>query len=257
MRVPRSEHAEHGAAMIAEGVEHESGILRSLQPVSYPPPPHPSHAGGPSLEALSCPRCSARATPGLGSQRCPACGKSFTLSAGPALDPSVVAPPYDPRSFPINLKWSIVVTYQYSSLQAQGVTYGTLDPVVGMAPMDQSGIGYGDVISIALWRTLALPELISGALVPLPIALLCAWGAIAVLAHSGTKEAGLAGFFGVLALLFGLLTWYVLVHRGIVRGRRRARIVGRWRSFTVPFESSPAFHAELFRRCGLVAPPVP
>ena len=166
-------------------------------------------------------------------------------------------PPWDPRSFPINLKWSIVVTYQYSALQAQGVTYGTLDPVVGMAPMDQSGIGYGDVVSIAVWRTLALPELISGALVPLPIALLCAWGAISVLVHSGANGAFGAGIFGVLALLFGFLTWFVLVHRGISRGRRRARIVGRWRSFTVPFESNPAFHAELFRRCGLLAPPVP
>lgn len=190
-------------------------------------------------------------------QTCGACRKTFTLSAGPALDGAVVAPMWNPSAFRVGLKWSVVVTYQYATLEPQGVTMGTLDPVVGMAPMDETGVGYPDVVSIAIWRKLAWPELIAGAFVPLPIALLCAYGTIAVVAHGGTRDAGVAGVLGVLTLLFGLLTWYLVVRRGIVIGRRKARIVGRWRSFTVPFDGNRAFHQELFRRSGIVAPPVP
>ena len=185
-------------------------------------------------------------------QVCQGCRRKFTLSPGPALDGSVVAPPPHPSAFPIHLKWSIVVTYRFARLDPGGVTSGTLDPVVGMAPIDQVGIAFPDVVSIAVWRKLGWVDCIIGALVPLPIALLTLWAAILAVSHS----LGGAAIFGVIAIVFGLLAAF-LFRRGAVTGRRQARIVGRYGSATVLFSESPAFHAELFRRCGLAAPPIP
>ncbi len=185
-------------------------------------------------------------------QSCGRCTRRFTLSAGAALDGSVVAPPPHPAAFRIHLKWSILVTYQFATLDPGGVSYGTLDPVVGIAPIDSAGVAYPDVVSIAIWRKLALPECISGILVPLPIALLSFYGAILAVRGSAVG-AGILAFIG---LLFGLLAAWLL-HRAFVVGRRQARIVGRWASFTVPFDKSPAFYGELFRRCGIAAPPIP
>jgi hypothetical protein len=185
-------------------------------------------------------------------QACGRCAKRFTLSAGAALEGSIMPPPPHPAAFRINLKWSILVTYRFATLEPAGVTSGTLDPVVGMAAIDSAGVAYADVVSIAVWRRLAWPELICGFLMPLPIALWAAYGA----AVTVTKSAGFAGFCLLMAALFGLLTFWLL-RRGFVIGRRRARIVGRWASFTVPFDKSPAFYEELFRRSGIVAPPIP
>jgi hypothetical protein len=185
-------------------------------------------------------------------QVCGACRHKFTLSPGPALDGSIVAPPPHPSAFPIDLKWSIVVTYRFARLEQGGVTSGTLDPVVGMAAIDQVGIAFPDVVSIAVWRKLGWVDCVIGALVPAPIALLCAWGAMA----SVTKAPGVAGTLIVLAIVFGLVAVH-LFRRGALTGKRQLRIVGRYGSITVPFSNSPAFHHEVFRRCGLLPPPIP
>jgi hypothetical protein len=183
---------------------------------------------------------------------CQGCRKRFTLSPGPALDGSVVAPPPHPSAFPIDLKWSIVVTYKFARLDQGGVTSGTLDPVVGMATIDQVGIAYPDVMSIAVWRQLGWVDCVIGVFVPLPLALLSLWVTILAI----PKAVGVAAVFAVFAIVFGLLTAY-LFRRGFVIGRRQARIVGRYGSVTVPFATSPAFHHEIFRRCGLMPPPIP
>ena len=214
-----------------------------MQPSSPPPA---------LTAALACPWCNGPSSPSPTPQACRACQRRFTLSPGPALDGSVVAPPPHPLALPIDLKWSIVVTYRFARLDQGGVTSGTLDPVVGMAAIDQVGIAFPDVVSIAVWRKIAWVDCIVGALVPLPIALLCAWVAIAAAA----KAPGAAAVFGAITLFFGLITFYLL-RRGIAIGRRQMRIVGRHAAMTVLFSASPAFHAELFRRCGLMAPPVP
>ena len=114
--------------------------------------------------ALSCPWCNCPSSPSPSPQECQGCRRAFTLSPGPALDGSVIAPPPHPSAFPIHLKWSIVVTYRFARLEEGGVTSGTLDPVVGMAPIDQVGIAYPDVVSIAVWRRLAWVDLVVGAL---------------------------------------------------------------------------------------------
>jgi hypothetical protein len=211
------------------------------------PSPHQLPPG-----ALTCPWCSAPAVPQPVPQQCGGCRRSFTLSAGPALDASVIAPPPHPAARPYKIKWSIVMTYRFATLDPGGVSSGTLDPVIGLAPIDQAGIAFPDVVSIAVWRKLALVDCIVGVLVPVPIALFFAWGAIAV----AMKGPGVAAVLGVIAIVFGLIA-AMLLRRGFVLGRRQVRIVGRWASFTVPFERAPVFHAELFRRCGIVAPPIP
>src|SRR4051794_36444568 len=117
-----------------------------MQP-SYPP--SPGAAG-----AFTCPWCNAGASPSPGPQACQGCGRRFTLSPGPAQDASVVALVPHPSAYPIDLKWSIVVTYKFARLDHGGLTSGTLDPVVGLAPIDQVGIAFPDVVSIAVWRKL-------------------------------------------------------------------------------------------------------
>jgi hypothetical protein len=164
----------------------------------------------------------------------------------------VVAPPPHPSAFPIDLKWSIVVTYRFARLEHGGITSGTLDPVVGMAAIDQVGIAFPDVVSIAVWRRLGWVDCIIGTLVPLPITLLCLWATILAVPRSP----GGAAVFGVLAIVFGLFAFF-LFRRGAVVGHRQARIVGRYGTVTVPFSNSAAFHHELFRRCGLLPPAVP
>ena len=191
-------------------------------------------------------------TPSAIPQRCAGCRSNFTLSAGPALDGAVMPPPPHPSAIRIALRWSIVVTYRFANLDPTGITCGTLDPVVAVAPVDQAGIAFADVLSIAVWRKIALKDLIVGGLVPLPIALFSLWCAILAV----TKAPGVAAVAAVIGLGFGLLAAYMF-HRGIVVGRRHARIIGRYASFTVMFDNSRAFHEELFRRCGLAPPPIP
>jgi hypothetical protein len=204
--------------------------------------------------ALACPWCNAPSSPCFGPQTkvCEACHRKLTLTLGPAQDPSVVVPPPHPNAFPINLKWSILVTYKFARLDPGGVTSGTLDPVVGLAPIDQVGIAWPDVVSIAVWRKVGWVDCVIGALVPAPVAALCAWAAVATV----TKAPGVAGVFIVLAIVFGLVAVH-LFRRGLVIGKRQMRIVGRYGSMTVPFSDSPAFHSEIFRRCGLPPPPIP
>jgi hypothetical protein len=151
----------------------------------------------------------------------------------------------------IMIRWSMVVTYGFANLDPPGITAGTLDPVVAMAPIDQVSIEYADVVSIASWRNVAWGETLAGFLVPLPIALFSLYGAALAL-----KAPGVAAVFAVIGLAFGALAAY-LVRRGLVVGRRYVRVVGRWRALIAQHDKSPAFYAELFRRCGLVAPPVP
>jgi hypothetical protein len=221
------------------------------QPMFHPPSSPPGVAPLPPL-TLGCPRCGCPAVPGPAVQTCQGCQRRFTLSAGPALDGSVVPAPFHPAAMRIALRWSIVVTYRFATLEPPGINAGTLDPVVGIAPVDQTAIAYGDVLSIAVWRKLALVDCIVAALLPTPIALLTLYVAISIVA----KSAGGAAVFAASGLVMGLLAAW-LFRRGIVIGRRQARIVGRWASTTVPFDNSAAFHDELFRRCGIARPPVP
>jgi hypothetical protein len=218
---------------------------------SFHPSPSPPMAPLPP-NALACPWCDCPAVPNPVAQSCAGCRRRFTLSAGPALDGSVMPAPFHPAAMRIALRWSMVVTYGFATLEPPGIHSGTLDPVLAVAPIEQTSIAYGDVVSIAVWRKVAWGDCIIATLIPVPIAFFAAWGAILAV----TKAGGVAAVCAAIALGSGLLAAW-LYRRGIVIGRRQARIVGRWASARVPFETSPAFHEELFRRCGIARPPVP
>ena len=200
---------------------------------------------------LSCPWCNAPGAPAPTPQACSACGKRYTLSVGPAFDLRIAVPP--PVAPVFYTQWSAVVTYDFAKLEPMGVTSGTLDPVVAMAPMQQVGIAYADVASIAVSRRIAWVEPIVGALVPAPIALFCAFVAIVAVA----KSPGAAAVTFAIALAFGTLAAF-MIRRGIVRGRQTIRVTSRWnQSITIRVDQTPAFREQLFARCGLAAPPMP
>jgi len=152
----------------------------------------------------------------------------------------------------MSVKWSLIAVLLFAALNPGGVATGMLDPVIGVAPINQTEVAYRDVLSIAVWRKLALTEAVSAILVPLPVALVAAYGALTSLRDAP----GFAGICGIGFLLFGLLA-AILLRRGLVVGRRQARIVGRWGIVTVPFDGKRAFYNELFRRCGLPPAPIP
>jgi hypothetical protein len=211
---------------------------------------HAYPAPGPN--PLSCPWCGAPSTPAPGTLICERCARRFTLTVGPALDGRIAVPPPHPATARITIRWSIVVTYQFATLDPIGVMSGTLDPVIAVAPMDQSGIAFTDVLSIAVWRQVAWSQLFGGLVFPLPFGLLAAWGAIL----GARKDPGSAAIIGVIALaLLSLFAFFL--RRAFVVGRRNVRIVGRHRSFTIPVQTNRWFYDELFRRCGLLAPEVP
>ena len=167
------------------------------------------------------------------------------------MDPAVVAPM--PGGIQIKLKWASLATYEFAHLDPAGVSGGTLDPLIAVAAISQNGVGYPDVLFITVWRKLAIVNGIIGLLVPLPMAL----GFLA--AAVGNLMASAVGFGAVMfvfALLFGLAA-FTLVRRGFIIGKRLVRVVGRYGVVEAQFQTSPAFYTELFRRCGLVAPPLP
>ena len=171
------------------------------------------------------------------------------------MDAAVVPAPFHPAAPRIALRWSVVVSYRFATLEPPGIHSGMLDPIAGVSPIEQTSIAYGDVVSIAVWRRLAIVDCIVALLVPLPIALFCGWIAIVALLAPG-RPWGVFGVCAAIALVMASVA-VLLVRRGVVIGRQQARIVGRWGSCTVPLHTSAAFHDELFRRCGVARPPVP
>jgi hypothetical protein len=190
--------------------------------------------------ALSCPGCRARATPGPSAQRCGNCGRRFSLHIGFALDPSVPVPAHDRRLPTIRAKSSSLKSVVISP---DGILEAQLDPVVGLLPLEQSGVLFPDVASIAIWRRIDWVQLIVGVLVPLPIAMIC------------TLATAVGAPWPVLLVgtVFGALAAF-MIYRAVVVRAHHARIVGRWRTLTIrfdaPFWNRRAFHRELLRRAG-------
>ncbi len=216
-------------------------------PNVYAPPLTPT-VGPQPVGPLTCPSCNAAAHAEVRPQRCGRCRTWFTLVGGAAFDPSVVAPPFDPTRATLGLRWSVVFTYKYGALDPMGITEGMLDPVVGLQSIAHAGVAYPDVVSIAIWKKLDWAAIVV-AVIFLPVALAC-------LAAAAAKIWGLAIFGLGLAAIVG---W--LGYRGIVIGRCYARVVGRYATVTVRFDQPAtkrrAFHDELFRRSGIVPPPLP
>jgi hypothetical protein len=197
--------------------------------------------------AFTCPKCGSPATPRPDVQTCGSCGCRFTLHAGRLVDPSVV-PPQLGYASTIRVKSGGMVLMKMGEVTPYGISEGTLDPVTGMIPIEQSGILYGDVYSIAVWRTLDVVRLVLALLVPTPIALGLFWVALNV------------PFFVFFAAFFALLTGWVLYLAVGVRANHM-RVVGAYRMVTIRFDGPiwrrRSFHEEAFRRAGIQPPAIP
>ena len=200
------------------------------------------------MNPFSCPRCGAQASARAEVQQCSRCRRRFVLRAGARVDPEVRPPPIDPRLPRVKTRSAGVVVATANYLQPEGIVTGTLDPVTGMIPMDQTGILYSDIVSVAIWRSLDIVRLVISTLFLLPL--------LAGLIYLGAcAPVSLLFTFPVIALV--VFAFYRLL---VIR-RNHARIVGGVRLLEVQFDS-PAwrrrrFHDELLRRAGISPTPIP
>lgn len=210
-------------------------------------PAVPSQAPVPS-DALTCPRCRAPAEPSGTVQSCSRCHGTFTLRSGARLDKSVVVPPIDPGLSRIQTRSAGLVLRKANILTPEGVLHGTLDPVTGMIPIDQSGILFSDVFTIAVWRSVDVPRLVLGMITIVPLALFLLFLSLQ------------SAFVLVVAIPMTMLSAY-LIHRTTVTRKNFARIAGATRTLVVQFDAPPwrrrAFHDELLRRSGISHGPIP
>lgn len=146
------------------------------------------------------------------------------------------------------MKSAGVMTYRFGVLESLGVSEGQTDPVTGFIPMDKSGVAYGDIVSIAVWRKPDWVAFVIALLVPVPIALLSLVGALET------------PFFAVTALLFGSLGGW-MIYLAMFFQRAYARVIGRYRTIEIRFDrpiwKRTRFHDELLRRAGIGPRPLP
>lgn len=200
--------------------------------------------------ALGCPRCGAPVTGAVPSpQACAGCRKPFVAVLGPLLDPNAVVPAPDARAGTFFLKWSLGLVSKTAVLGPAGMLSGMLDPIVGLAPMNQVTIGWPEVASITVWRTTAWGLAIAGPLCFVPFALLAAF--VAMDSHATVRIVA-----SLVALAFFVIP-VVMVRHAIKVGHLNARVVGRQGVADVRLDRRLVVYMELFRRSGLVAPPQP
>jgi hypothetical protein len=204
---------------------------------------------GTATAALTCPRCLATATPAPGVQVCALCHGTFALHGGARFDPSVVPPPFDARLPRIVVKSAGVALTKRGMVAPEGVSEGTLDPVTGFIPMDQSGVLYPDVFTIAVWRKVDVLRLVVALLIPLPVTFLFVVGAVST-------------WVGLLvpAALFAAVVAYML-YRALGLRAHMVRVAGTWRTIIIRFDSPMwrrrRFHDELLRRAGIGPAAIP
>ena len=180
---------------------------------------------------------------------CAQCGGAFTLRAGRLVDPAVVPPPADPRAGNVKVTSAGIVLRKMGLVSALGVSEGVLDPVTGMIPIDEQGVAFGDIYTVAVWRKVDVIRLVVNVLIVLPLVVLFLWLGIAV--HPILLVFGLP-FDALLA--FG-------IHGALVARANYARVVGAYRAVTVRFDRPMwrrrRFHDELLRRAGIAPGPIP
>jgi hypothetical protein len=130
-----------------------------------------------------------------------------------------------------------------------GVAEGLLDPIVGMVPVNQSGVAFPEICTVAVWRRIDLITLAVGLVVMLPLALLCLYAAIVE-----------NPWFLVVGLPIDLILAFVL-YRSVGVKMSFVRVTGSSRTITVRFDSPfwrrHRFHDELLRRAGISASMIP
>lgn len=200
------------------------------------------------LNPFSCPFCSAQAKAGAGVQICSGCRKQFTLRAGARVDPEVKPPPIDMRLKRIKTTSAGAFVRTGSWVAPEGVLHGTMDPITGAIPIDQAGVLYTDIISVAVFRKLDVVRLVLLALIGAPIMFGCLAATISI------PPVGI-----LLMPLFLLFAW--AFYATIAIQRNYARVCGSIRVITVQFDQPSwrrrPFHDELLRRAGISPSPIP
>jgi hypothetical protein len=208
-------------------------------------PPHQANE-----DAFACPWCGAKAAFARGPQRCGACNKSFALHAGVRCDSQVAPPPFDPNARSIRVKSAGLVLLKMGEVTPHGVAGGTLDPVTGMVPMDQAGVLFVDIKSIAVWRKVDVMRVIAAMIVPAPIAL----------ALIAATIAGAPWPVLVFGLVFAAIT-AAMLRRAIRVGANMMRVAGAYRTIVLRFDTMwndpKRFHDEVLRRAGIPESPLP
>ncbi len=206
------------------------------------PPPAPAFA-------TACPKCKTPAQPKPSAQQCGKCQRRFVLLAGPLMDGAVQAPPPDPKSKNVKVKASGMILNTACTLGPDAVTFGTLDPVTGQFPIDTTTVPYRFIFSITVHRKVSLPAAIAWVVLGVPLMALTALVVTAAwqLALVITLPSWL------LSLSVGYNVFFVKACHVRIVGLKNQLIETR---YDKPWWRRKQFHSELFRRTGLVAPPV-
>jgi hypothetical protein len=200
-------------------------------------------------QALGCPKCGVAAQAPTGIITCQGCGLPFALHAGARADERVVPPPFNPQAERVKVVTNGLVLRKMGLIAPEGVSEGTLDPVTGYIPMDQHGVYFGDIFTVAVWRKVDVLRLIAAAILPLPLGLL--------FVSLGISQSPVFLAFG---LPFVLGTAW-MIYRAFKIKVHMARIVGGARTIEVRFDAPiwrrKKFHDELLRRAGIAPSPIP
>jgi hypothetical protein len=200
-------------------------------------------------QAFTCPSCNGAARPNAGVQACSGCGARFSLHAGALGDPATVRPPPHNGARDITVKSAGAFLRKMGQVDPEGVSEGILDPVTGMLPIDQAGVRYVHIYSVAVWRSMDIMQLVVTILLGMPFV---------VLAFYGVAKAG--AFLLVAALPLLLLVVYGVWRSSILK-KHMVRVVGWNRTLVIRFDSPlwnrVKFHDELLRRCGITPTPIP
>lgn len=164
------------------------------------------------------------------------------------MDPEVKPPPLNMALPRIKTTSAGAFVRTGSWVAPEGVLHGTMDPITGAIPIDQSGVLYTDIISVAVYRKLDIVTLVLLSLIGAPIMFACAMGTIAFPP------------IGVVCLpIFALFAW--AFYATIAIQRNYARVCGSIRVITVQFNQPvwrrKPFHDELLRRAGISPSPIP
>lgn len=209
-----------------------------MLPASAFPPAPPN--------ASTCPKCNAAAHPSTTLQTCPQCSRSFVLRYGALMDSSVVLPPVDPQAKELSLKAPGLVLVSQAVLKPDAIGFGALDPIVGRFPIDEKGVRYAHLYSVAVWREFSIPQSILFFVVSLPLGLAML---AAMIASKGEVGAILCSLpFLLLSIFHG--------YRVFGAKSTRLRVIGfKDRNLDITFIGGLGkrrkFVDELFRRSGL------
>ncbi len=214
-------------------------MVPAQPPQSVAPPPH----------ALGCPKCGIGAQAATGILTCTGCGLVYALHAGARADSRVVPVPFDQRAERVKAVSNGIVLRKMALVAPEGVSEGTLDPVTGYIPIEQNGVYFGDIFTIAVWRKVDVLKLVATAILPFPLALL--FVSLGITQHPVFLAFGAPFVLGT--------AW--MTYRAFKIKVHMARVVGSTRTIEVRFDAPiwrrKKFHDEMLRRAGIAPSPIP